>query len=144
MSYDIFPGFNHQNILTELSYNLTGSDSSWLFIFFVKKIWKYHGPSVTFFLHEFTSNEFTASIVCRGPFYFNGSTLIPAWISSCLHHELWDEITYPFPNFSATDEVCEWISNFIPHFNWHVVTYPCPCFKLGWKLIQESKGALVS
>ena len=29
---------------------------------------------------------------------------------------VWDEITYPFPNFNGvTVEVCEWISNFIPH-----------------------------
>ena len=28
---------------------------------------------------------------------------------------MWDEITYPFPNFNdATIEVWEWISNFIP------------------------------
>ena len=39
---------------------------------------------------------------------------------------MWDEITYPFPNFnSAAVEVWEWISNFIPHFNGHVNTYPC-------------------
>ena len=29
---------------------------------------------------------------------------------------MWDEITYPFPNFnSATVEVWDWISTFIPH-----------------------------
>ena len=38
---------------------------------------------------------------------------------------MWDEITYPFLNFSgATVEVKEWISNFIPHFIGHVITYP--------------------
>ena len=31
-------------------------------------------------------------------------------------YEVWDEITYPFPNFNgATVEVCKWIYNFIPH-----------------------------
>ena len=39
---------------------------------------------------------------------------------------MWDEITYPFPNFEgATVEVWEWISYFIPHFTEHVITYPC-------------------
>ena len=39
---------------------------------------------------------------------------------------VWDEITYPFPNFNGTVfEVWEWISNFIPHFTGHVIAYPC-------------------
>ena len=39
---------------------------------------------------------------------------------------VWDEITYPFPNFNDTAvEVWEWISNFILHFTVHVITYPC-------------------
>ena len=33
-------------------------------------------------------------------------TLIPAWISNYIHCKVWDEITYPFPNFnSATIEI---------------------------------------
>ena len=52
--------------------------------------------------------------------------LIPAWISNYIHYKVWDEITYPFPNFnSCTIEVWEWIGNFIPHFTEHVITYPC-------------------
>ena len=44
---------------------------------------------------------------------------------------MWDEITYPFPNFNGcTIEVWAWISNFIPHFIMGVITYPfwvmCP------------------
>ena len=47
-------------------------------------------------------------------------------INNYKHHTLWDEITYPFPNFnSCTVEVWEWISNFIPHLARHVITYPC-------------------
>ena len=39
------------------------------------------------------------------------------WISNQMHIKVWDEITYPFPNFNRwTAEVWEWISNFIPHF----------------------------
>ena len=53
----------------------------------------------------------------RGPFYYYGLTLIPAWISNHMHNKVWDEITYPFPNFNGgTIEVWVWISNFIPHF----------------------------
>ena len=60
-----------------------------------------------------------------GPFYWHDSTLIPAWISNCTHHNVWDEITYSFPNFNvATVEVWEWISAFIPHFARHVITNP--------------------
>ena len=40
--------------------------------------------------------------------------------------KVWDEITYPFPNFNvATVEVWEWINNFIPHFIMDVITHPC-------------------
>ena len=53
-------------------------------------------------------------------------TYIPALISNQIPSEVWDGITYPFPNFnSATVETREWISNFISHFIEHVITYPC-------------------
>ena len=40
-------------------------------------------------------------------------------------YRVWDEITYPFPNFNGTTvEAWEWISNSILHFNGHVITYP--------------------
>ena len=39
---------------------------------------------------------------------------------------MWDEITYPFPNFNIVAiEVWEWTSNFIAHFTGHLNTYPC-------------------
>ena len=37
-----------------------------------------------------------------GPFDKHGLTLIPAWISNNIHYNVWDEITYPFPNFNGT------------------------------------------
>ena len=44
--------------------------------------------------------------VARGPFYWQGLTLIPALISNYTHYNVWDEITYPFLNFNgATVEV---------------------------------------
>ena len=34
-----------------------------------------------------------------------------------IHHKMWDEFRYPFPNFDgAAVEVWEWISTFIPGF----------------------------
>ena len=43
-----------------------------------------------------------------------------------LFFEVWDVITYPFPNFNgATVEVWEWIINFTTHFTGHVISYPC-------------------
>ena len=44
---------------------------------------------------------------------------------------MWDEITYPFPNFKcATVKVKKWISNSIPHFTGHATIYPCWDLKL--------------
>ena len=52
-----------------------------------------------------------------GPFYRHVLTLIPAWISNHMHRKVWDEVSYPLPNFNnSTVEVMEWISNFIPYF----------------------------
>ena len=36
-----------------------------------------------------------------GQFYKHGLTLIPTWISIYIHYKVWDEITYPFPNFNC-------------------------------------------
>ena len=39
--------------------------------------------------------------------------------------KVWDEISYPFPNFNgSTVEAWEWISNFIPHYIMDVIAYP--------------------
>ena len=34
-----------------------------------------------------------------------------------MHYKVWDEITFPFPNFNSAVEVWEWTSKFIPQFN---------------------------
>ena len=53
-------------------------------------------------------------------------TVISLWISNHIHHIVWYEIAYHFPNFDgATIEVCEWIKSFIAHFSVHVITDPC-------------------
>ena len=43
----------------------------------------------------------------------HGLTWIPAWINDNIYYKVWDEIMYPFPNFSGiTAEGSEWISNY--------------------------------
>ena len=71
------------------------------------------------------ANEVTENENC-GHFYKHELSLIPAWISNYVRYNMWDEIAYPFQNFSDfTVEVWELISNYFPHFPGHVVTYPC-------------------
>ena len=62
-------------------------------------------------------------VLIRG-LYYHGSTLPPAWISHNMSCKVWDEITYPFPNFNGcTVEFGEWIGNFTLHFVTDVITY---------------------
>ena len=50
----------------------------------------------------------------------------PASIRNYTHYKMWDEISYPFPNFNgSTVDVWEWITDFIPHFIMDVLTYGC-------------------
>ena len=54
------------------------------------------------------------------------SGLQTAWISNHMPGNMWDKITYPFPNFNnATVEVWEWIRNCMSQFIMNVITYPC-------------------
>ena len=55
-----------------------------------------------------------------------GLSLISAWISKIsnnIHYKVWDEITYPFQNFSRCTEIWKWVNSF--HFIMDVITYPC-------------------
>ena len=53
---------------------------------------------------------------------------------------MWDEITYPFPNFNgATVEVWEWITNLISHFMMGVISNSDLLSMLGFKLIHVGK-----
>ena len=65
---------------------------------------------------------------------------ILTWVSNYIHYKVWDEITYPFPNFNgAAVEVWEWISNFTPHcWAYDYLTM------LRFKLIHVSKRGLWS
>ena len=58
-----------------------------------------------------------------GTLLFTSFTLIPAWIINYIHYKVWDDITFPFPNFNgASVEVWEWMNNIIPHFTEQVIT----------------------
>ena len=58
-----------------------------------------------------------------GPLLLTRINLNPSMGNNFIHHKVWDEITYPFPNFhgNGTVEVWEWIRNFILHFTGHVI-----------------------
>ena len=59
-------------------------------------------------------------------FYGHSLCWLRAWINDYMPSQMWDEITYPFPNFNcATVEVLGWISLFSSHFLMAVITYPC-------------------
>ena len=55
-------------------------------------------------------------------FYWHGLTLILAWICIFFHYKVWDESTYPFPNFNGATRV---------HISWdvssvtHVLVFEC-------------------
>ena len=40
-------------------------------------------------------------MVTSTPFYEQGLTLIPTWLSNYIHYKVWDEITDPFLNFNG-------------------------------------------
>ena len=83
----------------------------------------YFGFYLTTRVYTITGIVRNARANTQGPLLL---TLIPAWIGNHMPCKVWDQITYPFPNFNgSTVEVWEWINNFIPHIIIHVITYPC-------------------
>ena len=90
-----------------------------------------HSPAIVHFDHSFVASS--CSMVDeipqvpqfnpRGPFYWYGLTLIPAWINNHMPKKVWDGVIYSFANFkSCTIEVREWTSNFIEPTIMDVVT----------------------
>ena len=60
-----------------------------------------------------------------GLFYQYDLILISEWKRNHMVSKVWDETTYPFPNFnSAAIEIYDWISHYIPQFIMDVITYP--------------------
>ena len=71
---------------------------------------------------ECTIKSSEKELFSGAPFTKHDLTSIPVWISDYIHHKVWDEITYPFPNFNgATVVIWGWIRNFDPHFTGHVI-----------------------
>ena len=82
------------------------------FIWYILRLWS---------INEWYGMKYTKTWV---PFYWHELTLIPACISYYIHHRIWDEVTYPFPNLNGeTNEAWERISNFISYISGHVITY---------------------
>ena len=52
--------------------------------------------------HHFNCNMYLGKYISMGSFYEHGLTLIQVWISNRMPSKMWDEITYPFPNFNIT------------------------------------------
>ena len=64
--------------------------------------------------------------------------MIVSLISYYIHHEVWDGIAYPFPNFNgATVDVLVWKDNSIPRFTGHLINYLC------WDYTILVKGTLL-
>ena len=59
--------------------------------------------------------------IIRGPYHQYGFTLILAWISNYVHHEVCDEIIYPFLTSNGNLGI-DWL--FLSDFTWLMVTYP--------------------
>ena len=80
-----------------------------------------------------------SSIAAKMPTKF--PSVNPAWKSNDIHYKMWDEITYPFPNFHGTaTEVWKWVSNFIPYFTGHVII--CPCWDLSQSILVKKTSDL--
>ena len=56
--------------------------------------------------------------------WINFNPSMDKYTSNHLLSNMWDKITYPFPNFNGcTVEIWEWISNFIPQFMMDVIMH---------------------
>ena len=65
------------------------------------------------------------SMLHQGRFCWYRLTFILAWVRNHMASNVWNEVTYPIPNFNdVTIEVWELISNCIPRFIMDGITYP--------------------
>ena len=77
-----------------------------------------------------------------GLLYQQGITLIPVCISNHILCEVWEEITYPFLNFTdCTVKVWEWINDITQHFMKHVISINVNQYYQKFDLIHVIKGA---
>ena len=65
----------------------------------------------------FSAKPSSELLYTLSPFHWFELISIPAWTSDHMPNKMWDEITFPFPNFNGANvEVWGWIRNFITHF----------------------------
>ena len=62
--------------------------------------------------------QVSSLIVLCGPFHKHGLNVIHARIINPIYYKVWDDITYPFPNFNSASTAApstswEWINDFI-------------------------------
>ena len=79
----------------------------------------FHGYKLDLFKVIFFQNTHNRH---PGPLLLTWINFNSTWISNHILSKLWDEITYPFPNFNR---VSEWISYSTTYFIMDVNTYPC-------------------
>ena len=68
-----------------------------------------------------------SDIRSSGSLLLHALILITTLVSNHKPGKVWDEITYPFPNFNGVNvgSLEIWIGDFISHFSVLVITYPC-------------------
>ena len=119
----------------------------------ISGLWVGNSPVTGEFPAQMASNTENVFIRWRhhGIRVKSAGVLLLSWINfnanmdDYIHYKVWDEITYPFPNFNGCAvEVWERISNFIPHFTDRMITYPAPDDLLPWYWISGMNGSLSS
>ena len=82
--------------------------------------WRLHGSSGQRKMRKRLINESVQGPLSLTWFNFN------ARMDNNMPGNVWDEISYPFPNVSGcTVEVWKWIRSFIPHLIMDIITIPC-------------------
>ena len=65
----------------------------------------------------FIQENVLENFICEMASILSRPQCVNPWLINYIHYKMWDEITYPFPNFNgAAVEVWEYLSNFILHF----------------------------
>ena len=99
-----------------LADNYSNAYSSMKIVFWFKTHWykmsmyqqllRYNGSTLTWWqastwdYYDLVYWYIYATLDSRGPFCWEGLTLIPPWINNNIHFNVWGDITYQFPNFN--------------------------------------------
>ena len=108
-SYAQFDNDNEMKYKTNISYSLS-----------LKRIY----PTIIYGIGWIFQPTCFIFVIKSNPAWWGGFG--PAWISNYIYCIVWDEITFPFPNFNGCKvEIWEWLSNSILHCIMDVIIYPC-------------------